>query len=178
MKKLLLLFLIASVFQVHSQEWNQDKTKTEVSFKIKNFGVNVDGDFSDVSIQTNLDSKNLSESYINATIKVVSIDTGIKKRDKHILEEDYFDEPNHPNITLKSTKIEKTNQGTFLLHADLTIKNTTKKIEIPIEFQQTDDVIMIQAKFQINRRDYKVGGGSMIMSKKVKVEVQYVGTKN
>ena len=177
MKKLLLLFLFITAFYVNAQDWNQNKNQTEVTFKIKNFGVNVDGDFSDVSIQTNFDYNNLSESYINATIKVVSLATGIKKRDKHILEEDYFDEPNHPNITLKSTKIEKTKEGTFVLHADLTIKKTTKKIEIPIQFQHTDDALMIQSKFQINRRDYKVGGGSMIMSKKVKIEVKYVGTK-
>ena len=147
------LFLLAfTLFSVNAQEFTQDDSQTTVTFKIKNFGVNVDGDFSDVKIQTNFDSENLSESYINATIQVSSISTGIKKRDKHILEGDYFDVQNYPSITLKSTKIEKTKEGTFLLHADLTIKKTTKKIEIPIEFQQTDTNIMIQSKFQINRR--------------------------
>jgi len=178
MKKRLLILLLLFAYHSYSQEWNQNQSLTSVSFKIKNFGVNVDGDFSKVNIQTNFDSNNLDKSYINATIKVSSITTGIKKRDQHILEEDYFDEPNHQNITLKSTKIEKTKKGTYRLHADLTIKETTKKIEIPIEFQQTDDTLMIQSKFQINRRDFKVGGGSMIMSKKVKIQVQYSGTKS
>jgi polyisoprenoid-binding protein YceI len=177
MKNALLFLLVFTLFSANAQEFTQDDSQTKVNFKIKNFGVNVDGDFGDVKIQTNLDSENLAGSYINATIEVSSIATGIKKRDEHILEEDYFDVSNYPAITLKSTKIEKTKVGTFLLYADLTIKKTTKKIEIPIQFQQTDNNIMIQAKFQINRRDYKVGGGSMIMSKKVKIEVEYTGTK-
>lgn len=177
MKNTFLFLLVFALFSANAQEFTQDDFQTKVTFKIKNFGVNVDGDFSDVKIQTNLDSENLAGSYINASIQVSSISTGIKKRDEHILEEDYFDVSNYSTITLKSTKIEKTKAGTFLLHADLTIKKTTKKIEIPIEFQQTDNNMMIQAKFQINRRDYNVGGGSMIMSKKVKIEVQYTGTK-
>ena len=139
--------------------------------------MNVDGDFSDIKINTNLNSNNLENSFLNAEIIVNSISTGIKGRDKHILEEDYFDEPNHQKITLKSTKIEKTNKGVFLLHANLTIKATTKKIKIPIEFQETNNSIMIQSTFQINRKDYKVGGGSLIMSKKVKIEVQFSGTR-
>ena len=36
---------------------------------------------------------------------------------------------------------------------------------------------MIQAAFEINRRDFNVGGGSMIMSKKVKIHVQFTGTR-
>lgn len=177
MKNTFLFLLAFALFSANAQEYSQNDSQTKVTFKIKNFGVNVDGDFSDVKIQTNLDLENLAGSYINATIQVSTISTGIKKRDEHILEEDYFDVSNYSTITLKSTKIEKTRTGTFLLYANLTIKKTTKKIEIPIEFQQTDNNIMIQAKFQINRRDYNVGGGSMIMSKKVKIEVQYIGTK-
>ena len=32
-------------------------------------------------------------------------------------------------------------------------------------------------RFEINRRDFNVGGGSMIMSKKVKIHVQFTGTR-
>lgn len=178
MKKLLLLLILLTSVHSFAQEWNQDNEVTEVTFKIKNFGVNVDGDFSDIQIQTNFNSEKLSESFINATIKVLSIDTGIKKRDVHILEEDYFDQTKYSDILLKSTKIEKTKKGTYLLYADLTIKGKTKKMKLPITFQQTDKRLMIQSDFQINRRDFNVGGGSMIMSKKVKIQVRYTGFKS
>jgi polyisoprenoid-binding protein YceI len=177
MKKSLFLLFLLTIFLGNAQEFTQDTEKTKVSFKIKNFGVYVDGDFSEIDIKTNFQSSNLSESFINATIIVKSIATGIESRDKHILEEDYFDAPNHENITLTSTKIEKKGDGSYAMTADLTIKGTTKEIQVPIEFQETDDTLMIQSKFEINRKDFKVGGGSFIMSKKVKIQVEYTGTK-
>lgn len=169
--------VVLTAFFANAQEFTQNSEKTKVTFKIKNFGVNVDGDFSQIVIRTNFNSNNLDESYINANIAVKSIDTGIESRDEHILEEDYFDEPNHKYITLKSTKIEKKANGTYQMTANLTIKGTTRSIEVPITFQETDDVIMIQSNFEINRKDFKVGGGSFIMSKKVKIQVEYTGTK-
>jgi polyisoprenoid-binding protein YceI len=177
MKKSLFLLFLLSAFLTSAQEFTQDTKKTKVTFKIKNFGVNVDGDFSQIDIRTNFNSNNLDESYIHATIAVISIDTGIESRDEHILEEDYFDEPNHKNITLKSTKITKKANGTYSMTANLTIKGITRRLEIPINFQETNDSIMIQSNFEINRRDFNVGGGSFIMSKKVKIQVEYTGTK-
>ena len=106
-----------------------------------------------------------------------SIATGIEDRDKHLLEEEYFNASTYHNITFVTTKIEKSTQGTYFLRANLTIKGITKKVTVPINFQQTDHNIMIQAAFEINRRDFNVGGGSMIMSKKVKIHVQFTGTR-
>ena len=177
MKKALILIFLMSFFVLNAQEFTLKKEATKVTFKIKNFGVYVDGDFSDINITTNFDSTNLSQSYINAEIAVKSIATGIESRDKHILEEDYFDEPNHKKIILKSTKIELAPDGDYVLHADLTIKGITKKITIPLIALMVNDELVIKAGFQINRKDFKVGGGSLIMSKKVKIQVEYVGTK-
>lgn len=177
LKQSLLLFLILTCCSVYTQDWSQDKTKTSVTFKIKNFGVNVDGDFSDVEIKTNFDSNNIENSYINAVISVKSISTGINSRDEHILEEDYFDEPNHKKITLESTKIEFDKYGDYILHANLTIKGITKKTKIPFVAVLLNDKLVINASFKINRKDYQVGGGSLIMGKNVSIGVQFTGTK-
>ena len=79
------LLLILITMNLFSQEWIQDKEQTRVSFKIKNFGLTVDGGFKTIDVNTNLDTKDLSNSYLNATILVNSIFTGIEARDKHIL---------------------------------------------------------------------------------------------
>lgn len=176
LKKLIVLFLLVTSFCAFSQEWKQKET-TNTSFKIKNFGVNVDGDFSDVTIQTNFNSEQLSKGFINASIVVKSISTGIESRDKHILEEGYFDEPNHKTIQLKSSKIEKKSESNYLLTASLNIKGKSKKIIIPLEVIETNSSISIKANFSINRKDFSIGGGSFIMSKTVKIQVAYFGTK-
>ena len=175
-KNTLLFLLLTTVVSLYSQEWNQANA-SKVTFKIKNFGVNVDGDFNDIKIETNFNSNTLSKSYINAIIKVKSISTGIESRDEHILEEDYFDERTHKTITLKSKKILKSKNEDFVLFADLTIKGKTKRIEVPLEVLETESTIKIKSNFTINRKDFNVGGGSFILSKTVKVQVEYSGNK-
>ena len=56
----------SSSISISSQEWNQKTKQTKITFTIKNFGLNVDGDFSKIKINTNFNSKNLFESYINS----------------------------------------------------------------------------------------------------------------
>ena len=85
MLKKILVLLLLTTSMVSSQEWIQNKNKTSVLFQIRNFGITVDGGFKTTDIKTNLDTKNLSNSYINATIIVNSIFTGIEAIDKHLL---------------------------------------------------------------------------------------------
>ncbi|HEX2737732.1 MAG TPA: YceI family protein, partial [Acidimicrobiia bacterium] len=47
-----------------------------------------------------------SESSVEATIKVASIDTGQKDRDAHLLSPDFFDAEHYPTITFKSTGVQ------------------------------------------------------------------------
>lgn len=177
LKNAFCLFSFLFVLTLQAQEWTQVSKYTKVMFTIKNFGVNVDGDFSTINVNTNIDTKDLSNSYIKADIVVNSVKTGIKKRDKSLLKKGYFNESKYQKITLKSTKITKNEEGVIQLFADLTIKGVTRNMEVPLTVLQTKDKITIRSKFQINRQDFDVGGGSLILSKYVNLEVEYIGVK-
>ncbi len=177
LSKATFLFFLLSFHALLAQEFEQEDVKTKVRFTIKNFGITVDGQFGKVEIQTNFNSQKLSESYINATIQVSSITTGIKGRDRHILKKNWFDEATYKTIQLKSTRIEKRDNNTYTLFAKLTIKNTTKDIEVPLEIEEFENTISIKSDFAINRKDFKIGGGGFTMSKKVKIQVQYTGVR-
>ena len=175
MKKPLLLILLLFFVSLQAQEFTQVDSQTKIVFKIKNFGVNVDGDFSEIKIETNFDSNQLEQSYLKATIAVKSIATGIESRDKHILEEDYFDESNHPNITLSSTQFQKNANGTILMTANVTMKGITKRVEIPLIVRESEEKLTIQSNFEINRKEFNIGGGSFVMGKLVRIQVVYSG---
>lgn len=164
------------LFSAHAQEWKQ-VSNTKVVFKIKNFGVNVDGSFGNIDIKTNYSSKSLTNNFINSKIHIKSIETGLKGRDNHILKEDFFHEEKYKFLELRSTKITKDKKGAILLFADLTIKGITQKIQIPLEVEEKKHTLKIVADFIINRRDFNIGGGALILSKKVKVRVEYFGEK-
>ena len=160
-----------------SQEWIQDKEETSISFKIKNFGLTVDGGFKTIDIKTNLDTKDISNSYVNAAIIVNSIFTGIEERDKHLLGKDYFDALNHKEIVLKSSKLTKDMNGNIILFAELSIKGITKKVEIPLEVFEDDSRLTLKALILLNRKNFDIGNRSLILSNNVKIQVEYSTTK-
>ena len=160
-----------------SQEWTQDKEETSISFKIKNFGLTVDGGFKTIDIKTNLDTKDISNSYVNAAIIVNSIFTGIEVRDKHLLGKDYFDALNHKEIVLKSSKLIKDMNGNIILFAELSIKGITKKVEIPLEVFEDDSRLTLKASILLNRKNFDIGNRSLILSNNVKIQVEYSATK-
>jgi polyisoprenoid-binding protein YceI len=174
MKKIkiaLVLFIsLLFSFAIHAQE---TKTETSVDFKIKNFGINVDGFFGDVRITSDFSSNNPSEWRLEGILKVNSIDTDNKKRDKHLLEEDYFDTNTYPEIKLQATDFKKVSENKYDVVVSLTIKATTKTMTIPMEINNSNPEVTLQTNFEINRRDYKVGGSSFSMSNTAKIIVNY-----
>lgn len=167
------IIFILGIFSLQAQQLIQNKPETKVEFKIKNLGVRVSGSFSEVEIISFIDMSDLESSYINAVIEVGSINTGNVKRDKHLLNDDFFDTDRFPILKLESTKIEKISETNFKLEGKLTIKNTTKIISIPMELILNNDSIIITANFKINRRDYDVGGNIWVLANNVKITVEY-----
>ncbi|WP_411894023.1 YceI family protein [Winogradskyella sp. A2] len=166
MQRLLIVFICLFSFgTVNAQD-------SSVNFIIKNLGVNVDGHFNEFTISTDFNSEGELNT-IASTIEVSSIETGIESRDEHILEEDYFDVKQYLTITLKSIEIKVVKPNHYDIEASLTIKGKTKKVTIPVTVQKMDGNYKITSYFEINRRDFDVGGGGFVMGKIVKINVTH-----
>ncbi|MEM9679054.1 MAG: YceI family protein [Bacteroidota bacterium] len=167
MKKYIIILVIQCLYSLGFAQGG-----SQIEFKIRNLGVNVDGYFGTFTINASFDNdRNLTD--VNASIDVASIDTGIEGRDKHLLKEDYFDVENHKTIQLETTRVDKESDTSYQLNAKLTIKGTTKTVDIPIKIEQTESSSLLSAYFELNRKDYGVGGGSLVMSKTVKITVKH-----
>jgi polyisoprenoid-binding protein YceI len=115
MKKiyLSLVILFATVFVATAQTtWKADVAHSKVQFSISHMVISeVTGRFKDFEatlIQTNDD---LSDSKLNATIKVNSINTDNEKRDGHLKSADFFDAEKYPEITFVSKSFTKSGNG-------------------------------------------------------------------
>ena len=172
-KSVFLILFILGIFSLNAQLLVQNKSETKVDFKIKNFGVYVTGSFSEVDIVSYFDPSNIDDSYINAIIKISSINTGNVKRDGHLFKEDFFDVDNFKYIKLESSKIEKISETSYILEAELTIKNTSKLISIPLELTENDDSLLIKSNFIIKRKDYDVGRNIWVLGNNVKIKAVY-----
>lgn len=168
-----LFFLISSLCFFKTSFAQDSKTQISVDFIIKNFGINVDGFFGDVSISNKFSSQDISKWQLEGIIKAGSIKTSNSKRDKHLLDADYFDVATYPEIKLVATNFKQVSKTKYDVEAELTIKAITKSITIPMDIIDSNNNLILQTNFEINRRDYNVGGRSFSMSNNVKLKVKY-----
>jgi polyisoprenoid-binding protein YceI len=144
---------------------------SSIEFVISNLGINVDGHFNAFSITSKFNEANSELETISGLITVSSIETGIDSRDEHLLDEDYFNAKKHKQITLKSESVTKVSDSQYKVKASLKIKGITKQINIKVDVVKTNDRYKVSSSFEIDRKDFKVGGSSFVMSKTVKINV-------
>jgi polyisoprenoid-binding protein YceI len=112
----------------------------------------------------NFDEKNLAQSGFDVSVDVKTINTGSALKDKHAKADGFFNVEKYPTIRFLSAKIEKTNVG-YQVNGTLTIKETTKNINIPFVFDNKGSEGNFKGNFSINRSDYnlkKMGVGETI----------------
>ena len=97
-------------------------------------------------------------------IKAASMRTGIRKRDEHMHSADFFAADEFPDIGLVVTGADTVDGDTVNLHADLTVKGTTKPIELKTTVTPTGDGGMrLSATGTVNRQDFGVDGNLLGM---------------
>ena len=146
-------------------------TTGSVKFYIKNAGITVDGSLSGISASVKFDETDLANSSIYASVKVNTINTGIDKRDEHLIGEEYFDAANHPKIEMRSKSFTKTTKG-YNGVFDVTIKGKTKQMNVPFTFDTQGETGTFQGSLKLDRLDFGVGGNSFVLSDDVKVNIK------
>ncbi len=170
-------------------KWVLDPSHSELGFKIKHLMIsNVSGSFTNFDVQTETSNDDFSKASVVANVEVASINTNNAQRDEHLRNADFFEVPLHPQITFKSSKVEKTDGNTFNLYGDLTIKDITKPIKLVVEYSGMvkDPWGNVKAGFTINgkmnRKDWGINynaaleTGGIMLGEEVKIngEVQLV----
>ncbi len=174
MKKIILGFTLCFVFfTITAQQiYKATDAGSKIHFTIKNFGIKTGGDFTGLAGIVKFDTKNLEASYFNVTVQSTSIDTDNGSRDGHLRKAEYFDAATYPQIKIISTKITaSTVAGRFYVFANLTIKGVTKPIEFGFSALPQNDGYFFEGQFNINRRDFGVGGNSMSLADKLLVKL-------
>ena len=171
------MFLLIVALSVTTVSFGQHFTPvdegSEIGFKIRNFGVNVNGSFKGLQGKIIFFPDSLGASHFNVTIQVKTINTGIDQRDNHLRSEDYFEVEKYPVIHFVSTQVTtSTKKEYFFVFGKLTIKDVTKEISFPFKATPKESDILFEGEFTLNRRDYNVGGGSISMGDNVKLSLK------
>lgn len=143
---------------------------SKVHFVIKNFGIKTGGDFTGLKGTIRFDPKQYAASVFDVTVDAGTVDTDNGSRDSHLREAEFFDAEKYKTIGFKSTKVmQSTKAGRFYMYGNLTIKGVTKPVEFGFGATPKDGGYVFDGSFQINRRDFGVGGSSVSMADKLTV---------
>ncbi|WP_411071557.1 YceI family protein [Streptomyces sp. cmx-4-25] len=112
-----------------------DPTHTRIGFVARHAMVTkVRGAFHEFEGTAHLDGADPARSTGQVVIKTQSIDTSVEQRDQHLRTNDFLDAPNFPDITFRTTGVERKSDTDYRVTGDLTIKDTTRPVSIDFEY--------------------------------------------
>jgi polyisoprenoid-binding protein YceI len=97
-------------------------------------------------------------------IKTASVKTGIGKRDEHMRSADFFEADKYPDINVVVTGADAIQGDALNLRADLTVKDTTKPVELRTKVTPVGDGGMrLTTQVTVDRQDFGVDGNLLGM---------------
>jgi polyisoprenoid-binding protein YceI len=116
-------------------ELQSDPAHTTATFSVKHLMINtVRGEFAKVASTLQWDKDDPTKSSVDVKIDTTSVDTRNEKRDGHLKSPDFFDAAKCPEITFKSTKIEKAGDQKYKVTGDLTMHCQTHPVALDATF--------------------------------------------
>lgn len=174
---LLPLLLLLAFKPGEPTRWKTSPNAT-ATFAIRGlFGTTVHGSIRITQADLLFDPNDPSKSSFSVTLDVRSLNTGITLRDEHLMKKDYFDPDTHPRITYRSTTIERTGDGHYLVKGNLTMKGVERPQVIPFDFSVEGEGARFKGRFTINRLVYGVGESSSNMGDNVAVTIDLPVTR-
>lgn len=165
--------------------WDIDPAHSRIGFQSRHAMVaKVRGAFNSVSGSLRLDGESLAEAAVEVRVDMASVDTRNSDRDNHLRSGDFFDVETFPEMVFVSTAVDEVEENSFIVTGDLTIRDVTRQISIPLELLglETDPFGNQRAGFEgsrrIDRKEFGVSwntpldSGGVLVGDKVTLEFE------
>lgn len=119
--------------------WTVDGAHTTVSFTARHMGLSkVRGQFTRFSGEIEGNPEDITSAKGRFEVEMDSVDTGSTDRDAHLRSADFFDVERFPKMVFESTGVERAGEGEYKVTGNLTIKDTTRPVELTYEHGGSD----------------------------------------
>lgn len=163
------LLSLSLLFSVLATAQNVDTDSSKVHFSITKLGKHVvEGDFRGMTGTVVFNGKDLTS--IDVCIKPETINSGNKRRDAHLKNEDYFDVKNYPSICFQSDSIVSVGDSVTAV-GKMTMLDSTRNESIAIWYSQD----LVKGYLELDRFLYDLGEeGNYKIGRMVKLEIYCV----
>ncbi len=185
-----LLVSFSSILYAAPSEWEIDKVHSSIFFDIRHSLATVRGQFNRISGTLLIDPDNVSESRCDMEVEIKSVNTNNRKRDDHLLSEEFFSAEKYPMAKFQTTEVSPIKDNLFQLKGKLTIKNVTQDVVIPVHylgekenpFNPKQLICGFEGQFTIDRLQYHVGTGKYykmgVIGRDVKISIAIEALKD
>lgn len=150
-----------------ARSWELDPPHANIYFSIDHIYAKIHGQFRKISATIDFDPAQPTAARFSFEIKVDSIDTGIAKRDKHLLSPDFFNSAAFPLISFTSTSVTAAGNGVYMVSGKLKIKGKEHDLTLPLALAGIKDhpaaagkqVIGFNGRISVDRLALNVGSG-------------------
>ncbi|WP_203336362.1 YceI family protein [Nocardioides limicola] len=172
-------------------DYTLDASHSRLGFSARHAMVTtVRGAFKEFDGTATIDTENPAASKVDLTIQMSSVDTGVADRDGHLTSADFFDVETHPVMTFTSTRVERSDDVTWQITGDLTIKGVSKPVTI--EFEQTGSAkdpfgntrVGFEGSTALSRKEWgltwnaALETGGVLVSDKIKLDFDISAIRN
>lgn len=141
--------------------WRIDPARSTVGFSARHMMLTtVKGLFTNFDGTIHADEQSPTNSSVEVTLQVTSINTGMDSRDEALRSADFLDVQRFPTITFRSTRITG-DKDHFKLMGDMTIRGVTRPVTFNVTFEGiakdpkgSGDLASFTASGTIDRRDF------------------------
>jgi polyisoprenoid-binding protein YceI len=151
------------------ESYTIDPAHSTIGFSVRHLVINnIHGRFNEFSGTISYDAADISKSSVEFKAKAASIDTGVAQRDQHLRSADFFEVEKYPELTFKSTRVERKGKDAYVAHGTFTMKGVNKEIAIPFKLfgpiadQRKKQRIGVEAGLVINRQEYGITYGGKL----------------
>jgi polyisoprenoid-binding protein YceI len=160
-------------FNAYAVEYKTiDAAKSNVAFRYKQMGVDMDGKFKKFSSQLSFDPAKLANAKANIEIDLASIDTGSSEADQEVTGKSWFNTNAFPKAVFVSSQIKQIAPNQFEVMGKLTIKGQTKDISFLLKQTSNGNAGVFNGSFVMRRADFNIGEGMWAKFDTVANEVQ------
>ena len=158
--------------------YSVDKPHSSVAFTVMHLGITkVPGRFDDFDGKVKVDPKSLDASSVEFTIKAASDNTANDQRDAHLKTDAFFDTAKYPDITFKSTRINKRKNG-YAAMGTLTMHGVTKPIVLPftlvgpVKGREQGTHVSVATTITVKRSDYGMHANEPAVGDEIPITIE------
>lgn len=140
-------------------QWQIDYSKSYIRFTAKQAGATFESAWKDWQADMRFDATRLDASVFDVVISANSVETMDKERNETLMDREWFDGVNFPQIFYSATTFAALPNGTFSANGEMRVKGLVTPVKLIFTVAQDGEQVSLQGSATLDRIALGVGTG-------------------